>query len=164
MVSAKLFALASFLAAALASPVASPNPNPLPSPGAKAVEVRGELGKRVQGVHLVNCGDPDVYSMVVFCPNDGSAACNSFPGPGNECVTPPSGGVQFWESSGSCRFDTGVTFSWNIESSAQSKPNFSVVGSGSNGFTSFTIRKDNLHTMFFDGNGNACRSVYYALP
>ena len=33
-----------------------------------------------------------------------------------------------------------------------------------NGFTNFVIRKDSQNTFYTDGNGNACKSIYYSLP
>lgn len=35
--------------------------------------------------------------------------------------------------------------------------------SGTNGFHQYNIFKDNQHVMYTDGNGNQCRSIYYAL-
>jgi len=34
---------------------------------------------------------------------------------------------------------------------------------GSNSFHTFNIFKDDQHVMFVDGNGLACRSIYYCL-
>ncbi|KAI0538284.1 hypothetical protein GGR58DRAFT_526556 [Xylaria digitata] len=145
----KLAIAASFLATALAGPLAAPS-----GEGA-------QLAKRSNGIHLLNCV---TYSAVVYCDDDSN--CNFNPGPGNECVPKDhlNGiGIEIWEQSGSCRFDTGTTFSWTIQSNAQQQPNFATVGSGTNGFQGFTIRKDDQHVMFTDGNGHACRSIYYAL-
>ncbi|KAK4188636.1 hypothetical protein QBC35DRAFT_462808 [Podospora australis] len=110
-----------------------------------------------EGVHLVNC---NTYSTVIYCPNDGD--CNHNPGPGNSCAT---AGIRKWEGTRqSCRFSTGVTFSWFVQANAQQQPDFSVVGDGDNGRgRPWTIRKDNKHNMYTDGNGNRCDSIYYAL-
>ncbi|KAI3320118.1 hypothetical protein HD806DRAFT_547614 [Xylariaceae sp. AK1471] len=147
----KLLASAALLAVALASPL-----------DASAVSNDDKLlAKRSNGVHLVNCV---TYSAVVFCDNDSN--CNFNPGPGNSCVAKDhlnSDGLNRWENSGACGFSTGVTFSWTIQSNGATQPNFSVVGTGSNGFQGFTIRKDDQHIMYTDGNGHACRSIYYAL-
>ncbi|RWA09759.1 hypothetical protein EKO27_g5351 [Xylaria grammica] len=145
----KFATCAAFLATALASPL-----------GASANEEH-QIAKRANGVHLVNCV---TYSAVVYCENDSN--CNFNPGAGNQCIPRDhlnGNGLEIWESAGSCTFDTGTTFSWNIQSNAQSQPNFSVVGSGTNGFQGFTVRKDDQHVMYTDGNGHACRSIYYAL-
>ncbi|KUJ17986.1 uncharacterized protein LY89DRAFT_732688 [Mollisia scopiformis] len=139
-----LFAL---LTTAIANPISS--------------ELTTNLAKRAtEGIHLVNCGN-NVYSVVVYCPNDGD--CNHDPGAGNGCDH-PNGGTFTWEGSQqNCKFDTGTTLTWNIESNAQSQPNFAQVGTGSNGFHNFNIFKDDKHTMFTDGNKNQCNSIYYAL-
>ncbi|KAI0403406.1 hypothetical protein F4802DRAFT_296859 [Xylaria palmicola] len=148
----KIAATAAFLATALASPL---------SPSGVAGEEEHQVVKRANGIHLANC---ETYSAVVFCENDSN--CNFNPGPGNSCIPRDrlnGNGLEIWEGSSSCRFDTGVTFSWSIQSNAPSQPNFAVVGSGSNSFQGFTIRKDDQHVMYVDGNGHACRSIYYAL-
>ncbi|KAK3349106.1 hypothetical protein B0T25DRAFT_569758 [Lasiosphaeria hispida] len=115
--------------------------------------------KRGEGIHLVNCGNR--YSAVVYCENDGS--CNFFPGKGNQCI-PNGSGLFVWEGGNKgCTFDTGTRFSWSIGSNAQSQRNYTQVGSGDNGFHKFTIFKDDKHTMYRDGNGNECKSIYYCL-
>ncbi|KAE8454466.1 hypothetical protein EG329_000089 [Mollisiaceae sp. DMI_Dod_QoI] len=140
----KLLAVATFLANVIANPIAG--------------EGISKLAKRSEGVHLVNCNN--VYSVVVYCPNDSD--CNHNPPAGDGCVR-PGGGTYHWEGSPqSCTFTTGVTFSWNIASNAQSQPNFAYVGSGNNGH-GFNIYKDNQHVMYTDGNGYQCKSIYYCL-
>jgi len=122
----------------------------------------GPLAKRSEGIHLVNCvnGATNVYSEVVYCVNDGS--CNFNPSSANQCITP--GGIDHWEGGPqACTFSTGTTFDWVIAVNAQSEPNFSQVGNGTNGFHNFNIMKDDKHTMFVDGNGNSCESIYYCL-
>ncbi|KAI0096060.1 hypothetical protein GGR51DRAFT_544369 [Nemania sp. FL0031] len=146
----KLATAATLLATALAGPVAT---------GSSDETV--QLSKRADSLHLLNCV---TYSAVVFCTDDSN--CNFNPGPGNECIPNDhlnGNGLETWETNGSCTFSTGVTFTWSIQSNAQSQPNFSVVGSGSNGAQGFTIRKDDQHVMYTDGNGHQCRSIYYAL-
>ncbi|KAF2973083.1 hypothetical protein GQX73_g657 [Xylaria multiplex] len=145
----KLAIAATFLATALAGPLVASN------------DEGAQLAKRANGVHLLNCV---TYSAVVYCADDSNCSFN--PGPGNQCIPKDhlnSNGLESWEQSGSCRFDTGTTFSWTIQSNAQSQANYAIVGSGTNGFQGFTIRKDDQHVMYTDGNGHACRSIYYAL-
>ncbi|KAM7214719.1 hypothetical protein V8F06_009884 [Rhypophila decipiens] len=105
------------------------------------------------GIHLVNA--PYLTS---YCRNDDN--CNSFPSGSNTCST---NSVRKWEGSSSCTFSTGVIYSWTIFWDSHSKPNYSKVGTGYNG-NNWVIRKDDQHVMFYDGNGNACRSIYYSLP
>ncbi|KAK3390289.1 hypothetical protein B0H63DRAFT_519519 [Podospora didyma] len=162
--------LANLLAAAFATPVANLTPGPvlderevplanLTLVGRDEIDARGKLAKHAEGVHLVDCGG--VYSLVVYCANDSN--CSFFPSGSNKCVPPP-GGLTTWAAHpGSCTFSTGVTFLWNLVSNAQTYPNYAVVGSASNGFRSFTCRKDHKHIMFYDGNGYSCRSIYYCL-
>ncbi|KAL8341043.1 hypothetical protein RB601_006914 [Gaeumannomyces tritici] len=155
-------ALASlFAGAAMAAP--APAPSPLSEvAAAEPAEGASVLAKRAEGIHLVNCENSagrTIYSAVVYCPNDSD--CNRNPGAGNSCVP---GGVITWErANGSCRFSTGVTFTWGIASNAQSFADFQQVGDGGNGGTNFRIFKDNKHRMYTDGNGNSCKSIYYGL-
>ncbi|KAK0707854.1 hypothetical protein B0H67DRAFT_671460 [Lasiosphaeris hirsuta] len=116
--------------------------------------------KRGEGIHLVNCGNQ--YSAVVYCENDGS--CNFFPGGDNLCIL-KSNGLFVWEGGNKgCTFSTGTRFTWSIGSDAQNQRNYTQVGSGDNGFNKFTIFKDDKHTMYRDGSGNQCKSIYYCLP
>ncbi|KAK1753115.1 hypothetical protein QBC47DRAFT_424474 [Echria macrotheca] len=146
-----LTTLATLITATLAGPVVERLPN---HPGL------GRIVKRGEGVHLVNCVN---YSAVVYCANDSD--CNHFPGSGNQCI-PDGGGITHWEGGDKrCTFPgTGTEFKWNIRSDAQSQANYVNVGTGNNGFHGFTIFKDDKHVMYKDGNGNACSSIYYALP
>ena len=60
-----------------------------------------------------------------YCANDSN--CNFRPSSSNACY--PTSGVMAWEGGGqSCGFSTGVYFSWNIQSDAQTKANYSKVG------------------------------------
>ncbi|KAI1640729.1 hypothetical protein F4809DRAFT_350434 [Biscogniauxia mediterranea] len=116
-----------------------------------------------EGVHLVNCDGPAGQgSVVVYCADDSN--CNNVPTGPNECEFRSESTYHLWEgSSQSCEFgQTGVSFSWNIESNAQSQATYSQVGTGSNGFHNFNIFKDDQHTMWSQ-NGQNCKSVYYAL-
>ncbi|KAK0125690.1 hypothetical protein ONS95_000308 [Cadophora gregata] len=148
MMSLKLALISALFGSALATPVASPDGTV-------------KLAKRSEGVHLVNCGNN--YSVVLYCANDSN--CNFNPSAGNQCL-PTNGGVDTWEGSNQkCTFPgTGTTFTWNIQSNAQSQANFVQVGTGSNGFHGFNIFKDDKHVMYTDGNGNQCKSIYYCLP
>ncbi|KAK3942813.1 hypothetical protein QBC46DRAFT_231582, partial [Diplogelasinospora grovesii] len=120
-----------------------------------------------EGVHLMNCrpfgaeGAPPPVSLVVYCPNDSD--CNNItfqPSSDNVCQM-SSGNYYTWEGgSKSCTFPTGVTFTWDIESNAQSQANYAYVGSGSNGFRSFAGYKDDQHTAL-QYNYHDCDSIYY---
>ncbi|KAJ8121181.1 hypothetical protein ONZ43_g2302 [Nemania bipapillata] len=149
----KLATTAILLATAIAGPLAAVS---------TSGDESAQLTKRADGIHLVNCV---TYSAVIFCSDDSN--CNFNPSSGNECIPKDhlnSKGLEIWEgTNSSCTFSTGVTFFWGIESNAQSQPNFSVVGSGTNSLQGFTIRKDDQHVMYTDGNGHACQSIYYAL-
>ncbi|KAK3290344.1 uncharacterized protein B0H64DRAFT_427872 [Chaetomium fimeti] len=154
MIAPKVLAFASLLASAIAGPIAAPSP-------ASEAEFN-DIVKRAEGIHLVNCknGATNIYSVVVYCANDGN--CNFPPSSGNACH--PTSGVMAWEGGGqSCGFSTGVYFSWNIQSDAQSKPNYTKVGSGGNGFRDYDIYKDDQHEMYSDSNGYSCKSIYYAI-
>ncbi|KAH8678311.1 hypothetical protein BX600DRAFT_493600, partial [Xylariales sp. PMI_506] len=163
MFTSKIVAAAAILAtSALAVPAANPNlSGPIP---VRRVDGDSDnaIAKRGNGIHLVNCV---TYSGVVYCANDSN--CNFFPSNSNWCL--PSGpkntaGLQIWEGqTESCTFSSNVQYTWNIESNAQSQALYSVVGGGNNGFQQFTIHKDDQHTMFVDGNGHACKSVYYCI-
>ncbi|KAI0438986.1 hypothetical protein F4803DRAFT_532867 [Xylaria telfairii] len=141
-----------FLATAFASPL---------SAIAASSDGKHPLAKRGNGLHMVNC---KTYSVVVYCADDSN--CNFYPGPGNQCIPKDhlnTKGLEVWETNGSCRFDTGVIFSWNIQSNAQLIPNYGVVGSATNSFQGFTVRKDDQHVMYTDGHNNPCISIYYAV-
>lgn len=71
--------------------------------------------------------------FVQYCANDSDCSSLSYSPPSdNVCVkgtSSTSESYHIWEgSSQSCTFPTGVTFTWNIPSSAQSQPNYSSVG------------------------------------
>ncbi|KAK3372128.1 hypothetical protein B0H63DRAFT_526988 [Podospora didyma] len=174
-----LLAFSLLASTALTVPVAEAEPaaaatSPLPPVSGRDVAVAEEainkLAKRGQGIHLVNCrygaSGPWIYSVVVYCANDG--ACKFNPAANNRCYPSLNGDtrqVKMWEGGDySCTFPTGVKFTWNVKSNAQSYANYATVGSGNNGYVSFTLRKDSFPTMYTDPNGNACQSVYYGLP
>lgn len=144
MVALSLITLATLLGSALANPV------PVPSfdveiPAANASEV--DKRQAAEGVYLLNCGppsNPNTYHPVVvsllpplnnrgitekltkpftqYCPDISN--CGRIPSNNNLCYGPTK-----WETStGSCRFPTGVTFTWNIVANAQEFPYFAVVG------------------------------------
>ncbi|KAK4682341.1 hypothetical protein QC764_115500 [Podospora pseudoanserina] len=158
MVALSLITLATLLGTALANPV------PVPSfdveiPAANASEV--DKRQAAEGVYLLNCGppsNPNTYHPVVHCPDISN--CGRIPSNNNLCYGPTK-----WETStGSCRFPTGVTFTWNIVANAQEFPYFAVVGSGNNGRPRpFTIRKDNQGVLYRDSQGYDCRAIYVAV-
>ncbi|EAQ90068.1 predicted protein [Chaetomium globosum CBS 148.51] len=154
MIAPKVFALGSLVAGAIAGPVTAPSP-------VSEAEFN-DIVKRAEGIHLVNCKDgaTNIYSVVVYCANDSN--CNFRPSSSNACY--PTSGVMAWEGGGqSCGFSTGVYFSWNIQSDAQTKANYSKVGTGGNGFRDYTIYKDDQHHMYTDSDGHSCKSIYYAV-
>ncbi|KAK3361869.1 hypothetical protein B0T24DRAFT_684100 [Lasiosphaeria ovina] len=161
MVAIKLTFISTLLATAFALPAASGS-SESPVLDAKEIDARGEIAKRGQGIHLVNCPR---NSLIVYCANDGSSSCNSYPSSNNVVRF---GSLFQWEGGNyGGTFSTGVVFSWQIAFNAQTSlyPNYSGVGSGTNGFTTFDCFKDDKHTIFNDPNGSgACRAIYYCLP
>ncbi|KAI9147423.1 hypothetical protein HJFPF1_12443 [Paramyrothecium foliicola] len=116
-----------------------------------------------ESVHLVNCsGNGRFYSIVVYCADDSN--CNFQPAPENFCYVSPSR-IYNWEgrTDAGCNFNTGVAFRYTLPDDAKSRPLFTAVGSGSNGFRSFTIYNDNSPVMFTASDGAVCRSSYYSL-
>ncbi|KAK4235384.1 hypothetical protein C8A03DRAFT_17875 [Achaetomium macrosporum] len=137
---------------------------------AAAILAQGVFG---EGIHLLNCrpfGGAGVsqtwLSIVAYCAND--ADCNSlqYSIPDKDaCIVSSSGTAEsyhIWEgSSQSCTFSsTGVTFHWNIPSNAQSRPNYSSVGTGSNGFKTFAGFKDD-HSTSASYSYHSCEKIYY---
>ncbi|KAK3306071.1 uncharacterized protein B0T15DRAFT_217630 [Chaetomium strumarium] len=137
---------------------------------AAAILAQGVLG---EGIHLLNCrpfGGAGVsqtwLSIVAYCAND--ADCNSlqYSIPDQDaCIVSSSGtseSYHHWEgSSQSCTFSsTGVTFRWNIPGNAQSQPNYSSVGTGSNGFKTFAGFKDD-HSPSASYSYHSCEKIYY---
>ncbi|KAK3332766.1 hypothetical protein B0T19DRAFT_398503 [Cercophora scortea] len=121
-----------------------------------------EVVKRAtEGIHLVNCVGPERYSIIIYCPNDGD--CNHLASTDNQCFS-NAGGLTTWETSGGCAFTSGTVFSYTIQANAQSRPNYSQVGTGRNPYHDYKIYKDDQHVMYTEGSGNVCRSIYYALP
>ncbi|KAI0833101.1 hypothetical protein F5Y06DRAFT_186051 [Hypoxylon sp. FL0890] len=118
-----------------------------------AAPAEAGLSKRArESVHLVDCGTYQVADYYADDTQDGK-----FPGDNNECVS--NGG--FHEgSSTSCKFGSGVTFSWFLSSGARSAAQATQVGTGSNGFHNFNCFRDDNHVLYTDGHGNACKSIY----
>ncbi|KAK3307182.1 uncharacterized protein B0T15DRAFT_492676 [Chaetomium strumarium] len=119
-------------------------------------------------IHLVNCQNtsprlpPDEYTVMAYYASSGDL--NSPPSSNNLCFPVSSGTVQWERSDGvSCTFPTGVTFHETLNANAPSAPNFSAVGSGSNGFNSYTCYKDNGHQLYVDRDAKVCFSRYYCL-
>ncbi|KAL7928222.1 hypothetical protein V8C35DRAFT_326138 [Trichoderma chlorosporum] len=119
--------------------------------------------RSTEGVHLDNCSGPGgiVYSEVTYWANDADAVSGHNP---TDTCTPTVNSWEIWEGSGSCKFsDTGVTFSWNINSNAGSYAPYQKAGSGGNGARSFTCYKDNGHGIGQKNNGVTCQSIYYCI-
>ncbi|KAL5084886.1 hypothetical protein Trisim1_011348 [Trichoderma cf. simile WF8] len=116
-----------------------------------------------EGVHLDNCSGPGgiVYSEVTYWSNDADAVSGHT---ATDTCTPTVNSWKIWEGSGSCKFsDTGVTFSWSINSNAGSYPSYQKAGSGGNGARSFTCYKDDGHGISQKNNGVTCKSIYYCI-
>ncbi|KAL2143660.1 hypothetical protein VTI28DRAFT_10167 [Corynascus sepedonium] len=130
------------------------------------------LATRGEGVHLFNCrpwGGAGVtqtwISIVVYCANDSDCSQLSYSPPrDNVCVKGVSTteeAYHIWEGSEqSCTFPTGVTFTWNIPSDAQSRPDYTYIGSGSNGHRDFAGFKDN-HGSAMSYDYHSCEKIYY---
>ncbi|KAI9150340.1 hypothetical protein HJFPF1_10102 [Paramyrothecium foliicola] len=108
-----------------------------------------QLDKRAtEGVHLVNCdGNGLKYSIIVYCPDDSN--CNHQPSSDNQCFMTTSS-LYTWEgrTNAGCAFTSGVTFRFTLPANAKTRPLYSAVGSGSNGFRSFTIYNDAQPIMY----------------
>ncbi|KAK1778231.1 hypothetical protein QBC45DRAFT_328947, partial [Copromyces sp. CBS 386.78] len=82
----------------------------------------------------------------------------------NVCVKSISGlteAYHIWKgNTQSCTFSSGVTFTWNIPSNAQSLQDYSYVGTGSNGYSTFSGYKDDKHYAI-RYNAHTCHSIYY---
>ncbi|KAK4194235.1 hypothetical protein QBC40DRAFT_320875 [Triangularia verruculosa] len=157
MVALSLLTITALLGSALANPV------PAASNSSDLDISTSELDKRqaAEGVYLLNCGNaanPNIYHPVVYCPDISN--CGRIPASNNLCYGPT-----WWETStGSCRFPTGVTFTWNIVANAQQYGDREVVGTGNNGRPrAFVIRKDVKGVLYRDGQGYDCRAIYYAV-
>ncbi|KAL6811936.1 hypothetical protein J3E69DRAFT_349024 [Trichoderma sp. SZMC 28015] len=119
--------------------------------------------KRADSIHIVYCtplpgeGSNSIppFSAAVYCPNDN--ACQ-LPTSNNVCKIDPSQlgvGGPF-----SCKFPSGVTFTWEISYEAYTAPLYSQVAGGSNGFQSFTGYKDDGHAFCSIGS-YSCATDYY---
>lgn len=76
--------------------------------------------------------DADLPCFDQYCANDGDCNNLSVVHPNtNVCTKSRSGTRSYhtWEgSTQSCTFGSGITFTWNIPSNAQSLPNYNYVG------------------------------------
>jgi hypothetical protein len=59
-------------------------------------------------------------------------------------------------------FSSNVTVVWQIELDAQSKGFEAPVGTATNGFQDFTVKKDDARFVFTSNDGFACFSIYFA--
>ncbi|KAI2471972.1 hypothetical protein F4781DRAFT_385655 [Annulohypoxylon bovei var. microspora] len=110
------------------------------------------VGLATESIHMIDCG---TYKAVNYYSNDSNDG--SFPGNSNTCVA--NGGFHEGGSS-SCKFGSGVSFSWNLSGGAASAGDATKVGTGNNGFHSFNCFRDDNHVLYTDGNGHACKSTY----
>ncbi|KAK4143178.1 uncharacterized protein C8A04DRAFT_12618 [Dichotomopilus funicola] len=126
-----------------------------------------------EGVHLLNCrsfgeasSDHTFLSIVAYCADDANCSSVGYNIPANDaCVVSSSTAYEDWHQweggSQSCTFaSTGVTFTWDIPSNAQSLPNYSSVRTGSNGFKTFGgYKDDSLNGANY--NYHSCIKKYY---
>ncbi|KAI6082138.1 hypothetical protein F4821DRAFT_219658 [Hypoxylon rubiginosum] len=117
-----------------------------------AAPAEAGLSKRArESIHMAHC---NTYYALDYYADD--TKDNVFPGDSNECVS-----SSFHEgTSASCKFGSGVTFSWFLASNALSASQGSQVGTGNNGYHNFNCFRDDGHTLYTDGNGNKCSSTY----
>ncbi|KAK4215156.1 hypothetical protein QBC37DRAFT_282323 [Rhypophila decipiens] len=166
----------------------APTPVNLPTGPAGTFVVDGEVVNSTDhrvvarqgtpGLRLMNCwpimsgnGAPPggwrYTSYVVYC--DDMATCDSTlftPSSNNVCVKKSSTAVNdyyIWEGgSKSCTFPTGVTFTWNIPSNAQSQADYSWVGTGSNTYRTFNGYKDNKDgSLHYPSFVQRCSKIYW---
>jgi hypothetical protein len=150
-----------------------------PSPGIQTPTEVGSTAKIVvlddappapsADASLTKRAPPETVILANCDPNGSSKSSNALyyaaghdasGGPDDDCGV-QGGGLVTWEGRKiSCQFKTGVTLSASIDSGAQGKNNFEVVGSATNGFRGFTCRKDDKHVVW-SGSSFTCRSIYY---
>jgi hypothetical protein len=111
-------------------------------------------------VYLVNCGDHNDYSTMVYYkdwtksqhaeePDAIARVCSTF-------------GAVHWEGFAlSTRFADGNIFTSNIRNGANNLSNGDVAGDGLNNYRQFTCYKDNKRLLYLDPNGYNCYSIYY---
>ncbi|KAF2243674.1 hypothetical protein BU26DRAFT_509481 [Trematosphaeria pertusa] len=124
-----------------------------------APSASASLSKRQapETVILSNCDPAGTYGSYFYYYKAGHDANGGY----DDACGVQGGSFVTWEGrSISCRFNSGVTFTSSIVQNAQSQADFTIAGSGSNGFRSFTCRKDNKR-VHFSGSGFSCRSIYY---
>lgn len=59
-------------------------------------------------------------------------------------------------------FSSNVTVTWEIQEDAQSKAFEEAVGTATNGFQDFTVKKDDSRFVFRNNDGFDCFTVYFA--
>ncbi|KAL2114894.1 hypothetical protein VTJ04DRAFT_10557 [Mycothermus thermophilus] len=158
-----LTAIAAALPSVLATPVAAPSNSSAPA----------TLSKRGEGVHIFNCWPTSSsannwISVVAYCANDADCSNpNHHLDGANACVMKLSlnnGNFHIWEGyQQSCKFPTGVTFTWNIDKNAQSQKDYTYVGSGQNDWTKYRAYKDDK-TRGATWANHWCQKIYYFLP
>ncbi|KAK3403102.1 hypothetical protein B0T20DRAFT_17185 [Sordaria brevicollis] len=168
----KPFAVVSLLFGAV---FAAPAPAPVATASLTDSNGKRVILKRGEGIHLVNCEGlhygtgtaSGQISAVVYCANDSD--CNNLAVGHLEkdvCVKKFSndpGVFNIWEgSTQSCTFSTGVTFTWYIPSNAQTLPDYSYVGTASNGYRTFAGYKDDKH-LGVNYMSRQCQNIYYCL-
>ena len=60
------------------------------------------------------------------------------------------------------KFQDGVTVIWSIEGDGGSLPQDAVAGSASNGFKTWTVKRDKGTVLFRSADGFDCAKIYYA--
>ncbi|AEO67556.1 uncharacterized protein THITE_2089046 [Thermothielavioides terrestris NRRL 8126] len=143
---------------------------------APRTEAQAELDKRdTEIVYLANCkhlvsGCPspaETDSYIFYYP--ASAAANSGQpfSSDNQCAVMTSSYAWWGNSSLACTFPTNGRFSAHIDADAQSGPDYSWAGWGSNGCKNWNCYKDNGRTIITTSGtewSNSCSSVYYCTP
>lgn len=128
-------------------------------------------------IYLSNCADINSSGTAVSASSEVdyyTAGHDSQKGerPDDICIVTNKNGFKHWEGSAvSCTFaDSGVTFTANVESNGASQPVGTKAGTGSNGFHTYNIFRDNDRVLYsapstgsFSGDTYQCKSVYYAL-
>jgi hypothetical protein len=114
-------------------------------------------------VYLVNCDIPSAaeYSEVAYYANGADSQNGQLPG--DICDIDDTGYITWEGSERSCTFsDSGVTFTSDIASYAQSLADYSYAGPGWNNYGSFNCYKDNGRLLYSSGEAY-CYSIYYCL-
>ncbi|MCJ1397704.1 hypothetical protein MMC11_000900 [Xylographa trunciseda] len=114
--------------------------------------------------YLVNCynaAELFYTSEMAYYSNGANSQNGQYP---NDICQVDLIGYEKWEGHpvGCTYSDSGVTFTSNIYTFAQSEPNYSLAGTGSNNYHSFNCYKDSGRLLYNSDYTN-CYSIYYCL-